>query len=87
MILISVLLKDKDDGVRQTPGSSLARFGKKAESALPTLRELPSTKNANLEAAAEKAIKEIRQAKDATAAEREHREMLKNISQLLNSRR
>lgn len=84
---IATLLKDKDDWVRSNVALSLARFGKKAESLLPALQGLLSTTDKNLKAAVEKAIKEIQQAKYTTAAEGEHREMLKKISQFRNLRR
>jgi hypothetical protein len=76
---IANLLKDENDGMRANAVSALTDFGKKAEVALPALRELLGTKNENLKAVVEKAIEEIQHAKADEAAEREHRAMLGRI--------
>ncbi|MGA2034410.1 MAG: HEAT repeat domain-containing protein [Thermoguttaceae bacterium] len=75
------LLKDEDDWVRRNAVGALAVFGKKAETVVPTLREMRSTQDKNLKDQIEKAIKEIQQAKDTTAAEEGHRAILKRISE------
>jgi len=81
------LLKDEDDWVRRNAVGALAVFGKKAETALPTLREMQSTQDKNLKDQIEKTIEEIQQAKDTTAAEEGHRAILKKIREVRDSRR
>ncbi len=85
MTAIAKLLNDKVDWVRLNAAGSLAVFGKKAESVLPTLRETLGTQDKQLKATVERTIKEIQQAKDNAAAEEEHRTILKKIREFLDS--
>jgi hypothetical protein len=84
---IAKLLKDDDQWVRQNAVGAVTRFGKQAESALPVLRELLATQNKQLKDCVEKAIEEIQQAKDTSAAEKEHRLMQEKIHKFCESRK
>ncbi len=84
---VASLLKDEDDWVRRNAVGALAVFGKKAESIVPTLREMLSTQDSQLKARVQKTIEDIQQAKDTTAIEEEHRAMLKKIREFRDSRK
>ena len=84
---IAKLLMDEDDWVRLIAAGAVANFGKKAESVLPVLREMLSTQDKDLKATIEQAIQTIQQAKDTTAAEREHRLIQEKIRKFCDSRK
>lgn len=84
---VARLLKDEDDWVRLNAAGALAVFGKKAESVLPTLREMLSTQDKQLKARIEKTVEEIQHAKDTTAAEEEHRTIRRKIREFRDSRK
>jgi hypothetical protein len=81
------LLKDDDDWVRRNAVGALATFGKKAESLLPTLREMRSTGDQHFQEQVDVTIKEIQQAKDAATVELSHRAILKEIRDFRDSRK
>jgi hypothetical protein len=81
------LLKDEDDWVKRNAVGALAVFGKKAESVVPTLREMQSTQDKHLKDQIEKTIEEIQQAKETTTVEQEHRSLLKKIREFRDSRK
>ena len=84
---ITKLLKDEDNWVRLNAAGALVVFGKKAESALPTLRDMLSTEDKQLKARIAKTIEKIQQAKDATAAEQAYNSTQKMICEFCNSRK
>jgi hypothetical protein len=84
---IAKLLKDEDEWVQQNAVGAVTRFGKKAESVLPVLREMLATQNKQLKDCVEKAIEQIQQAKDTSAAEKEHRLMQEKIHTFCESRK
>jgi hypothetical protein len=87
MAAIAKLLNDKVDWVRSNAAGALTIFGKNAESVVPTLRQvLIGTQDKQLKTTIERSIKDIQQAKDSTAAEEEHRTILKKIREFLSSR-
>lgn len=84
---IAKLLKDEDNWVRLCAVGALAVFGKKAESLLPTLREMLSTEDEQLKARIAKTIEKIQQAKDTTTAEQANRSTRKKIREFCDSRK
>jgi hypothetical protein len=84
---ISEMLNDEDDWVRLNAVTSLTVFGKKAQSALPRLRVLTETENAQQKEEVQKTIRTIEQAKESSAAEREHRQGLNQIERFLNQQK
>jgi hypothetical protein len=76
---IAKLLEDDDEWVRQNAVGAVTRFGRKAETVLPALREMRATQNKQLKDCVEKAIEEIQKAKDTSAAEKEQRSMREKI--------
>ena len=83
---VAKLLKDKDEWVQQNAVGAITVFGKKAESVLPVLREMRATQNKQLKDSVERAIEEIRQADDTSAAEKENRAMQKKIREFCEDR-
>lgn len=86
MTAIAKMLKDEDEWVKLNAVGVLAVFGKKAESVLPTLREMLSTEDKQLKASIEKTIEAIQHAKDTAEMEKEHRMILKTIREFRDSR-
>lgn len=84
---VAKLLNDEDDWVRRNAAWAVARFGKKAESVLPVLREMLATENTQLKDSVERAIREIQQVQDTTAAEQEHRLIQEKIRKFCDSRK
>jgi hypothetical protein len=77
---VASLLKDEDDWVKLNAAGSLAAFGRRAETLVPTLREMLITDDKQLKASIEQTIADIQQAKDTTVLDEEHRSILKAIS-------
>jgi hypothetical protein len=84
---VAKLLKDKDPWVQQNAVGAVARFGKKAEPLLPTLREMLTTQNKQLKESLEKTIRQIQQAKDTSADEKEHRLLQEKIHKFCKARK
>jgi hypothetical protein len=66
---IAALIEDKDDWVRAMAASSLIRFGRNAEPALPILRRLVQDSDERTRERLREAISKIENAKDKTAPE------------------
>src|SRR6185369_288127 len=84
---IAGMLKDKENWVRLNAVGALQLMGRTAQPALPQLRAAMDTDDAQLKEAVQKAIQEIEQAEDKSAAERVHRETMERIRQFLASRK
>jgi hypothetical protein len=83
---IAKLLKDDDEWVQRCAVGAVTHFDKKAESVLPALREMLVTRNKQLKDCVKNAIEEIQQAKDTSAAEKEHRSMQEQIHKFCEQR-
>jgi hypothetical protein len=82
---IAKLLKDEDEWVQRNAVGAVATFGRKAKPLLPVLRDMLATQNKQFKDSVEKAIEEIQQAKDTSAAEKEHRLMQQKIHKFCES--
>ena len=78
------MLKDNDGWVQLNAVQAVARFGSKAKSALPLLRNLQNTKDKSLKDEVQKSIQTIDLAEDRTAAERDHQATLEKILRFLS---
>jgi len=85
MAAIAKLLSDKEDWVRLNAAGALAVFGKKAEAVIPALETCSATDDERLKSRIRETIEKIRQAKDTSPEEAEHRRILKEIRQFRNS--
>jgi len=77
------LLADDDDWVRLNAAGSIGLFGPQAKSAIPALKSCLERKDANLRAAAEKAIETIEAAPDRTEEAQTHVAGLKRIKEFI----
>jgi hypothetical protein len=84
---IAGLLSDEDSWVQLNAATSLASFGKKAQVALPQLRVLAETGDAQLKEGAQKSMQTIAQAQDRSAAEREYRQTLNQIQRFMTQKK
>ena len=80
------LLADEDDWVRLNAAGSIGRFGGAAKSAIPALKECLLRADANLRAAAEKAIESIEATPDRRKEVEEHAAGLKKIREFVQQR-
>jgi hypothetical protein len=87
LAVLTGLLKDKDDWVRLNAVQAVSRFGSKAKSALPLLRDLQKTEDKSLKDQVRKSIQAIDQAEDRAAAERDHQATLEKIRRFLSQRK
>jgi len=83
---IAKLLEDEDMWVRLMAAGALARFGRKAEPILPTLKKGLKDGNERIRNRFRETIEKIETAKDTTEAEQKHNRLLKKIFQFLKSR-
>lgn len=80
MTAIAKLLRDEEHWVRLNAAGAMGIFGKKAESAIPALQACLATDDKRLKIRVQETIEKIQQARDTSAAESEHRAILRRIS-------
>ena len=81
------LLKDKDQWVRLNAAGALSVFGKKAQSAIPALRECSKTADERFQKQIERWIKEIEGAEDKADLEKQHSKLLAEIGEFVKKLR
>ena len=77
------LLKDEDQWVRLNAAGALGVFGRKAQSAIPALKECSKTADERLQKRIEQLVQQIEGAEDKTDLEKRHSKLLAKIGEFV----